>query len=101
MDPLQLIGGVALSVGLGYIAAAQKYSRVIRRLQQNIFSASLESTTKCINAAIQTLVEDFKADKDDAIKKLFARCAEHGMALRQIDPETGESKPINQEITKS
>lgn len=101
MDPLQLIGGVALSVGLGYLAAAQKYGRQIRRIQQAVFSASLESTTKCVNAALATLVEDFKVEKDEATKKLFARCAEYGMMLKKIDPKTGESTPITEEDLKS
>lgn len=100
MDPFALVGIVAVVGSLGYIAAAQKYGRKICHMQQAVFSSSLESTTRCINAALTTLVEDFKIDHAEAIKKLFARCAEQGMMLRRIDPETGEPMSINEEAPK-
>ena len=101
MDPFALVGIVAVVGGLGYIAAAQKYGRAIRHLQQHMFSSSMESTTRCVNAAITTLTEDFKIDKDEATKKLFSRCAENGMVLKRFDPETGEAVAVNEEAPKS
>jgi hypothetical protein len=101
MDPFALLGIIAVTAALAYAAAAQKYGRKIRRMQQGVFSASIESTTKCVRAALQTLVEDFKVDEAEATKKLFARCAENGMVLKRIDPQTGESSLISQETTKS
>ena len=94
MDLLQLTGIVGASVGVGFIAAAQKYAKQIRGLQTAAFSTNVESITRMTGAAIDTLVEDFKATKDEAQAKFFARCAAAGMKLVRIDQQTGKHEPV-------
>jgi hypothetical protein len=101
MDPFALLGIMAISAALAYVAAMQKYARQLRMLQQRVFSVSLESTSKCISAAMTTLVEDYKVEPAEAEQKLFARCVQAGMVLRKIDPQTGESTPVTTEAPKS
>lgn len=94
MDPFALVGIVAVVGTCGYIAAAQKYAKHIRLLQQQAFSSNVESISRFAHAARETLVEDYGHAEEEAIKKLFARCAQHGMSLVSIDPKTGESKAV-------
>lgn len=95
MDPFALVGIVAVVGSLGYIAAAQKYARRIRHMQQHIFSANVESITRMAKAAIQTLTEDYGHPEAEAKQKLFARCKEHGMQLMHVDSKTGKSEAVS------
>jgi hypothetical protein len=94
MDLLQLTGIVGASVGVGFIAAAQKYAKQIRGLQTASFSTNVESITRMTSAALDTLVEDFKVARADAEAKLFARCATLGMRLVRIDQQTGKHEAV-------
>lgn len=94
MDPLQLVGIVAVSAGVGFLAASQKYVRQIRMMQSATFNAHAESVTRMTTAALQTITEDFKADMQDARTKLFARCAKLGMKLVSVDTQTGKQEVL-------
>ena len=89
MDPLQLTGIVAVSVGAGFIAGSHRYMKVIRTMQTDLFSRAMESTSRITHAAIQTMTDDFKLDELEVRNKLFKRCGEHGVQLVQIDGKTG------------
>lgn len=94
MDEFQLLGVVAVSVGVGFIAATVKHGREMRKIRQAVTIASMESMTRLVKAALQTLIEDFKLDEADATKKLFARAEEAGMKLMRIDPKTGSASSM-------
>lgn len=93
MDPLQFIGLVAISAGVGFLAAQQKYSRQIKSVQAAVFTNNLESITRITKAAIETFVEDYKLDEAEATGKFFARCGALGMKLVRID-STGDRKVL-------
>ena len=90
MDPLQLTGIVAISVGAGFVASSHRYSRLMRRMQSDFFQRALDSTTRFAHAALQTMTEDFKIDELQARSKLFLRCGEHGMQMVEINTKTGQ-----------
>lgn len=90
MDEFQLLGVVAVSVGVGFIAATVKHGRQMRNFQRYAASNHIESLTRLLQAALKTLVEDYKLDENEATKKLFVRAEEAGMKLRAINPDTGE-----------
>jgi hypothetical protein len=95
MDEFQLLGVIAVSAGIGFIAATVKHGREMRKVRQRVTVASLESVTRLMQAALTTLIEDFKVPENDAVSKLFARAEAAGMKLMRVDPKTGESSPIS------
>lgn len=97
MDEFQLLAVVAISAAVGFVGASAKHARTFRMLQMRAATASVESITRMTNAAIATLVEDYKAPKDEAMSKLFARATALGMALVQIDPKTGETVSLSKQ----
>lgn len=94
MDPLQLVGIVGISVTVGFVAAQQSYARRLKNLQAAVFSNNAESITRITQAALGTLVEDFKIDEADASKKFFSRCESLGMRMVRIDTQIGKSEAI-------
>lgn len=104
MDLLQLTAIVGVSVGVGFIGAAQKYGKRIRGLQLAAFSTNVESITRMAAAAVDTMVQDYKVAEDEARTKFFARCAAAGMKLIRIDQQTGKHEvvatPLNTEDHK-
>lgn len=94
MDPLQLVGIVAISVGAGFLAAQQTYSRRIKVIQQAVFTNNMESITRITRAAMETMVEDYKLNGEEATKKFFGRCEALGMRMVRIDTQTGQSEVL-------
>lgn len=101
MDPLQLAGIVAISAGVGFLAAQHKYGRQIKNVQMAVFNRNVESITRMTKAAIETLTQDYQHPEAEATDKFFARCRQVGMALTRIDTETGKVESVNSEAPKS
>lgn len=98
MDEFQLLAVVAISAAVGFVGASVKHARSFRMLQMQAATASIESISRMTNAAIATLVEDYKAPQEEAMSKLFARATALGMALVQINPKTGETIELSQQV---
>lgn len=94
MDPFAAVGLVAIGGALGYIAAAQKYGKLVRTMREKMFSMNLESVTRLCQAAIGTLVEDYGHPVVEAQTKLFKRCNDLGMRLMSAKPD-GSTSPVN------
>lgn len=86
---------VGVSVGVGFIAAAVKHGREMRVVQQRVMMASMESTTRLMQAALSTLIEDYKVPESDAVKSLFTRAEAAGIRFMKVDPTTGDATPVS------